>query len=72
MTPDFTNEAFPQPTIESISGQPVVARSSMPAPANAPTRFFDFFALPRELRDKIYEQPVLFEYEHLTAIGELD
>lgn len=44
----------------------------MPAPANAPTRFFDFFALPRELRDKIYEQPVLFEYEHLTAIGELD
>lgn len=33
---------------------------------------FNFFGLPRELRDKIYEQPVLFEYQHLptTADGQ--
>jgi len=66
-----TEKATAQLTAESGSGGPVTG-SSMTAAANNSTQFFDFFALPRELRDKIYEQPVLSEYEHLPTKSEDD
>ena len=66
MAAEETDKATAQPTAKSGSGESIFTGSSKPAFANDSTRFFDFFGLPRELRDKIYEQPVLFEYEHLT------
>jgi hypothetical protein len=39
-------------------------------PENRDTHYFDFLGLLRELRDKIYEQPVLFKYEHIPAIND--
>lgn len=66
-----TDRAIVQLTVGSGSGEPVVIGSSVPASANDSTRFFDFFGLPRELRDKIYEQPALFEHQNLhTHDGE--
>jgi hypothetical protein len=67
-----TDVANAQLTAGSGSGEPIVIEMSLPASANDSTRFFDFFGLPRELRDKIYEQPVLFEYEHLPTNGQDD
>ena len=67
-----TDKAAAQLTAESGSGRPVVSGSFTPASANSSTRFFDFFGLPRELRDKIFEQPVLFEYEHLPTSSTYD
>jgi len=65
-----TDKAIAQLTAESGLDKPVIAGSLLPVSANNSTRFFDFFGLPRELRDKIYEQPILFEYEHLPTDSE--
>lgn len=70
--PSENEKANIQLTAGSGSGEPVVIGSSVPASANDSIRFFDFFGLPRELRDKIYEQPVLFEYEHLPTTSRED
>jgi hypothetical protein len=59
-------------TAENGSAESIITASSILSPVNDSTRLFDFSGLPRELRDKIYEEPVLFEYEHLPAIGEPD
>ena len=72
MAAEETDKATAQPTAKSGSGESIFAESSKPAFANDSTRFFDFFGLPRELRDKIYEQPVLFEYEHLPVSSRED
>lgn len=72
MASEITDKASAQLTADSEPGKPVATLSSIPASASDSTRFFDFFGLPRELRDKIYEQPVLFEYEHLPANSEKD
>jgi len=67
MASKITNKATAQLTSESGLGKPVVTGPPKPASANNPTRYFDFFGLPRELRDTIYEQSVLFEYENLPT-----
>lgn len=72
MAAEETNKATAQPTAKSGSGVSISTGSSKPAFANDSTRFFDFFGLPRELRGKIYEQPVLFEYEHLPMSSDAD
>lgn len=36
------------------------------------SKVFNFFGLPRELRDKIYEQPTLVEHEKLTPFANQD
>ena len=72
MASNITDTATTQLTIKNGSGKPAITGSSIPESANDSARFFDFFGLPRELRDKIYEQPVLFEYEHLPTISAKD
>lgn len=39
---------------------------------NGNSKVFNFFGLPRELRDKIYEQPTLVEHEKLTPFANDD
>jgi hypothetical protein len=66
----ITDKSAAQPTAASEPDKLVVTGLSTPTSTSNSTRFFDFFGLPRELRDKIYEQPVLFEYEHLSTNSE--
>jgi hypothetical protein len=73
MASEIGDQTTTQSTTMRGSNEPiVVGATSVLASVDTSARPFDFFGLPRELRDKIYEQPVLFEYEHLPAIGELD
>ena len=66
-------QATTQPTPEGDSRDMASATSSSTAiVSNSNTRYFDFFGLPRELRDKIYEEPALFEYEQLPATNQYD
>lgn len=43
--------------------------TSLTSATNDNNRVFDFFGLPRELRDKIYDQPTLLEHQQLPALG---
>ena len=72
MASKIGDKATAQSAAENGSGKPVFTATFLPVSANDSARFFDFFGLPRELRDNIYEQPVLFEYEHLPTDREKD
>jgi hypothetical protein len=49
-------------TTKNRSAESIITASSTSSLVNNSTRLFDFFGLPRELRDKIYEQPVLMDH----------
>lgn len=49
------------------SKQPKNLASPSATSSNGSEGVFDFFGLPRELRDKIYEQPVLMEHQRLPV-----
>lgn len=62
MATDTVDSATAQLAAElTVSESTTSEGSSKTTAQDASPPYFDFFGLPRELRDKIYEQPVLFE-----------